>query len=100
MDTELLMQSYQVLIYDEIADYEQTIAGLSAHLQADPTNSHAFNNRAVAHWEIGRIAEAWEGFRAAAAADPTNAVPHVNMGRLLEQRGHLSEAIAAYSAAL
>ena len=59
MDTELLMQSYQVLIYDEIADYEQTIAGLSAHLQADPTNSHAFNNRAVAHWEIGRIAEAW-----------------------------------------
>ena len=64
MDTELLMQSYQGLIYDEIADYEQTIAGLSAHLQADPTNSHAFNNRAVAHWEIGRIAEAWEGFRA------------------------------------
>src|SRR5712691_10117299 len=78
MDNELLTQSYRALIYDEIEDYEQTIAGLSAQLQANPTNSHAFNNRAVAHWEIGRIAEALEDFRAAAAVDPTNAVPHVN----------------------
>ena len=100
MNNALLTRSYQALIYDEIEEYEQTIADLSAHLQADPTNTHALNNRAVAHGEIGHIDEALEGFRAAAAADPTHAVPHVNMGRLLEQLGHLSEAIAAYSAAL
>ena len=79
MNNALLTRSYQALIYDEIEEYEQTIADLSAHLQTDPTNTHALNNRAVAHGEIGHIDEALEGFRAAAAADPTNAVPHVNM---------------------
>jgi tetratricopeptide (TPR) repeat protein len=95
MDTALLTRSYQARIYDEIEEYQQTIAELSAHLQADPTNAHALNNRAVAHGEIGRIAEALAGFRAAAAAAPTHAVPYVNMGQLLAQLGHLSEAIAA-----
>ena len=48
----------------------------------------------------GRIAEASEDLRTAAAPNPTNAVPHVNRGRLLAQRGHLREAIAEYSAAV
>jgi hypothetical protein len=44
MNNARLTQSYQVLLYDEIEDYEQTIADLSAHLQADPANAHACNN--------------------------------------------------------
>jgi Tfp pilus assembly protein PilF len=95
MHNTLLTRSSQALIDDEIEEYEQTIADLSAHLQADPTNAHALNNCAVAHGEIGHLAEALAGFRAAAAADPANAVPHVNMGQWLAQLGYLSEAIAA-----
>ena len=91
----LLTRSYQALIYDEIEEYEQTIADLSAHLQADPTNTHALNNRALAHGEIGHIDEALEGFRAAAAAAPTHAVPSCQYGPAARtarapQRGHCS----------
>jgi tetratricopeptide (TPR) repeat protein len=87
MSRALLDRCYAALVFDEIEEYEGAIALCSQAIEADPANYIAFNNRAVAHWEIGRDEEAMADFRAAAEAAPaSDPIPKHNYERFESRR--------------
>lgn len=82
---DLLEKSYALLIYDELEEYSWAIARLTDAIEQGRGNTHAYNNRGVAQFEIGENDEAQKDYEAAASESPANAVAFANLARLAEK---------------
>lgn len=91
---------YAALMYDELEEYDEAIEKLTVHIEAGGPCGAAYNNRAVALWEIGRTAEALEDFDRAIAALPNSSLPATSKAELLRKSGRIEEAVAAIDLAL
>jgi Flp pilus assembly protein TadD len=94
MGDHLFQQCYSALMYDEVEDYQYAIQMLTKHLTANPSNAAAYNNRAVAFWEIGQLDGALADFAQAVRLAPDDASPAKNRGMLLQRMGDLPAALA------
>lgn len=54
-DKHLTEQPWAALMYDSVEHYESALRALTDHLGQNPGNGAAYNNRAVAFWEIGEL---------------------------------------------
>lgn len=55
VDKHLAEQPWAALMCDSVERYESVIRALTDHLCQNPGNGAAYNNRAVAYWEIGEL---------------------------------------------
>jgi L-amino acid N-acyltransferase YncA len=78
----LLSKSLRVLLFDEIEEYQSVIAALNEHLAANPRDAVAYNNRGLAHSEMGNASEALNDFARAIEYAPHDPVPLMNRGDL------------------
>lgn len=92
-DDDLVRRSYRGLVLDEVAEYEWIIRRLDQWLEGDPTNAHAFNNRAVAFLELGEVERAREDFDRAVLLATHDFVPWANRGRLRVEAGDVAGGI-------
>ena len=53
---------YGALMLDELEDYQEVIASLSAHIERGVSIGAALHNRGLAHWEIGEPDQALRDF--------------------------------------
>ena len=78
----LLSKSWRVLLFDEMDEYHSVIATLNQHLVAHPEDGIAYNNRGLAHSEVGEAADAFRDFAAAMKYAPNDPIPYMNRGDL------------------
>jgi len=98
--SELFEKCRAVLFYDSMEEYEDSIIALTKHLEDNPKNGVALNNRAIAYWEIGNIEEALIDFKRSARYTRQDHYPLKNWGMLLEKQGQIDDAIKKYNAAI
>lgn len=91
---DLLEKSYGLLIYDELEEYESAIARLTEAIEQGRANTHAYNNRGVAYFEIGEDGKAQPDYEAAIRVSATNAIAYANLARLAEKNRDFQSAIA------
>lgn len=91
-----LTRCYLALVYDELEEYEEVIAGLTDVLANDPGNVVALNNRGLAYAEIGNTEAAEHDFAAAIALGTSEAAPFTNWGDLLLRSGNSNGALERY----
>ena len=96
---DLCSHSRATLLYDSLDDYQAVIEALTSHLKQDPTCSAAYNNRALAFWETGKLGNAVHDFKRSAGF-ANDHVPLKNWGMLLRDNGKLTEAIDKFSQAI
>src|SRR5687768_7217306 len=70
-DETLATKPYRGLLYDELEEYEEVIAYLTAEIKQNPNNYIVYNNRGVAFAEIGRIDQALADFKTSIECSPT-----------------------------
>ena len=102
-NSDLLVKSRRVLLYDELQDYQSVIEHLSEHLKTHPQNHVAYNNRGLAYSEIGRGVEALLDFTKALECSADDPIPYVNRGGLRMRRklaGMYKDAIDDYKKAV
>jgi tetratricopeptide (TPR) repeat protein len=95
MDKHITEQPWAALMYDSVEQYESVIRALTDHLGQNPGNGAAYNNRAVAYWEIGELDKALEDFHRAVANSAHDHRPAKHRGMLLKKLGRLDEALAS-----
>ncbi len=105
MTTEdwLLSKSLRVLLFDEMEEYQSAIAALNEHLRANSTDAVAYNNRGLAHSEVGDAQEALRDFGSAIKHAPDDPIPYMNRGDLLmrqKPQPKFAEAIADFDKAI
>lgn len=93
-------KSYRALYYDELEEYKTMISELSEHLEVNPENIHALNNRAVANWETGKIRDAIEDLKNVLDIGAKDYVPYHNLGEIYEKEGDLEAALELYRTAI
>lgn len=89
--------------YHFTGQYEREIAALNQALALDAAYIEALTQLAAAYGELRRFQAAEQALQTALTISPddeTDAMIHVQMGRLYEQEGRTFEAITAYGAAL
>lgn len=99
----LLSKSLRVLLFDEITEYESVIATLNEHLAAHPDDAIAYNNRGLAHSEMGQAADALRDFSEAMKHAPADPVPYMNRGDLYlrtKPQPRFKDAIADFDKAI
>jgi phosphinothricin acetyltransferase len=102
-ETWLLSKSWRVLLFDELEEYQSVIAALNQHLAAHVDDGVAFNNRGLAHSEMGQSEDAFRDFAEAIKHAPNDPIPYMNRGDLyLRQKPHpkFQEAIADFDQAI
>ena len=100
MGDHLFREFYAALLYDEEEDYESVIEALTEHLADNPSNAAAYNNLAVALWEIGKTDRALADFAEAIRLAPSEVQPSKGRGMLRQQDGDLAGALADFDAAV
>ena len=98
--SELFVKCRAVLFYDSMEEYEVAINALTVHLEDNPKNAVALNNRALAYWESGYMEEALHDFKRSARYSRHDHYPLKNWGMLLEKQGQIFEALKKYNAAI
>lgn len=83
------------VLFDQ-GDNKAAIADYTQSVELDPTNSRAFNNRALANVALGQTDQALADYTAAIKIDPTYVRAYQNRIRLLEQLGFLKSVAANY----
>lgn len=91
---------YGALMLDELEDYQEVIASLSAHIERGISIGSALHNRGLAHWEIGEIDQALRDFDEAAVQLPESHMPFQLKGMLLQKLGRPNEALDAFNRAV
>jgi hypothetical protein len=81
----LFRECFTALMYDGVEDDTSAIRALTDHLLGNPTNAAAYNNRGVAHWEIGQTERALADFAEAARLAPADPMPNRNRGMLFQR---------------
>lgn len=84
----------------ERADYEQNIRRLSVFLESNPSNPHAFHNRAIAFYNLGQIEAALEDFERATNCDLQNFKSHYLRAEIFKKSGDSEKVIAALTEAV
>jgi phosphinothricin acetyltransferase len=84
MTTEdwLLSKCLRVLLFDEMDEYKSAISALNEHLATNSRDGVAFNNRGLAHSEIGEHDAAFHDFAKAIEHAPNDPIPYINRGDL------------------
>jgi Flp pilus assembly protein TadD len=100
MGDHLFREYFAALMYDEEEDYQSVIQSLTDHLVSNPSNAVAYNNRAVAYWEIGQTDRALADFAEAIRLAPDEAQPAKGRGMLRQRRGDLVGALADFDTAI
>jgi tetratricopeptide (TPR) repeat protein len=103
MTYDLLAQPYRYFLFDELEDYELAIKTLTDCLKNDPRNGVAYNNRGLAHSEIGHAEEALHDFALAIECSPIDPLPYVNRADLYlraKPEARLQEAIEDFTHAI
>ncbi|HVZ17841.1 MAG TPA: tetratricopeptide repeat protein, partial [Terriglobales bacterium] len=105
MTTEdwLLSKSLRVLLFDELEEYRQVIATLDEHLRTHAGDAVAYNNRGLAHSEIGDANDALRDFGEAIRHAPADPIPLMNRGDLYlrhKPQPIFKEAIADFDRAI
>ena len=105
MTTEdwLLSKSLRVLLFDEMEEYQSVIETLNEHVTTHPRDAVAYNNRGLAHSEIGEADTAFRDFAKAMECAPDDPVPHMNRGDLYlrhKPTAMFKEAIADFDKAI
>ena len=70
MGKDLLTKPYRVLFFDELEDYKLAIKKLTEYLKSHPQSGIAYNNRGLAHSEVGESDEAFRDFAEAMRDTP------------------------------
>jgi tetratricopeptide (TPR) repeat protein len=91
---------YAAFLFDELEEYQESIAELDALLAEMPHDYVSLNNRGVMHWEVGQAEQAERDLKAACDLAASDALPHENLGRFWKERGERDLAIASYQRAL
>lgn len=91
---------YGALMLDELEDYQEVIASLSAYIEGGMSVGAALHNRGLAHWEIGEPDQALQDFDAAARQLPQSHMPFQLKGMLLQKLGRSDEALDAFNRAV
>jgi tetratricopeptide (TPR) repeat protein len=91
---------YGALMLDELEDYQEVIASLSAHIERGVSIGAALHNRGLAHWEIGEPDQALRDFDEAAVQLPESHMPFQLKGMLLQKLGRPNEALDAFNRAV
>jgi phosphinothricin acetyltransferase len=105
MTTEdwLLARSLRVLLFDELEEYHSVIETLNEHLANHPADAIAYNNRGLAHSEMGEYQQAFRDFAAAIQTATKDPVPYMNRGDLYmrhKPQAMFREAIADFDSAI
>jgi tetratricopeptide (TPR) repeat protein len=93
----------RILAADLAADEgqpERALALLETVIARARQTGTLYNRRGLLHEALGARDLALADFERAAALDPRLTQPHLNLGRLLRERGRMREAEAAFGAAL
>lgn len=99
----LLSKSWRVLLFDEIEEYQSVIQALNEHLATHPHDGVAYNNRGLAHSEMGETELALHDFEKAIAFVSDDPVPYMNRGDLYlrhKPQPMFQEAIADFDKAI
>lgn len=99
MVADYLVKCYRAIMLDTEEEYDELITALTGVLHHEPGNVVALNNRAVAWWETGELAQALHDLSEAIEIG-TDATPLVNRAEMLMRLGLHSEALLDYSAAI
>ncbi|MGZ4788884.1 MAG: GNAT family N-acetyltransferase [Terriglobales bacterium] len=92
-----------MLLFDEMEEYQSVIATLNEHLRTHPDDAVAYNNRGLAHSEVGDADDAFGDFAEAIKHAPNDPIPLMNRGDLyLRQKPQpkFHEAIADFDKAI
>src|SRR5690349_12352029 len=91
-DNKHIMSSYEYYLenscrglLDELEDYLEVIEYLSTYLRDHSTNDHAYNNRGIAHWEIGNTQAAEADYIRAIKINDNNLSAWLNLHELYEK---------------
>jgi phosphinothricin acetyltransferase len=102
-ETWLLSKSWRVLLFDELEEYQSVIAALNEHLAAHADDGVAYNNRGLAHSEMGQSEDAFRDFAEAIRHAPNDSIPYMNRGDLYlrhKPQPKFQEAIADFDKAI
>jgi tetratricopeptide (TPR) repeat protein len=99
MKNDILTRYYQVLLYDYMEEYEESIKFLSEYISNIKNNPFAYNNRGITYSEVGMLEEAVSDFEESVKIK-MNHIPYKNLGMILEGNGFLDKALEAYNNAL
>jgi len=97
--SEYYIESYRILFFDEMSDYEKVIAELTEKLKGEQ-NSHGYNNLGVAHYEIGELDKALENFNLAIELNSENGIAYINRAFLNEKWNKIADAEMDYGKAI
>lgn len=97
--TELYNESFRILFFDGMWEYEQTIAELSEKLKVEK-NSNAYNNLGVAYFEIGQLEKGINNLNLAIELDNQNSIAYSNRAELNKKWNKLDEAEKDYGKAI
>ena len=89
--SEYYIESYRILFFDEMSEYEKVISELAEKLKVEQ-NSHGYNNLGVAHYEIGEFDKALENLNLAIEMNRENGVAFINRAFLNEKWNKISDA--------
>lgn len=79
--SEYYNQSYRMLMFDELWEYEDTIKELNECLSENP-NTNGFNNLGVAQFEIGELENAIKNLDLAIKLNNKNGIAYINRAEL------------------
>lgn len=96
---ELHNKSFRLLFYDEMSEYDQTIASLKEDL-SETKNSNGFNNLGVAYFEIGEYEKAIDALNKAIELNSSNDIAYINRAELNKKWNKLKESEYDYTKAI
>ncbi|MCI0698032.1 tetratricopeptide repeat protein [candidate division KSB1 bacterium] len=93
------LQFYDAAKVDR-ADFERALYLVSKGLQNDPTNEEGLYRLGLAYFQLGRLGEAMQQFRALIKIAPQHALGNTQLAMVLDKMGRREEAVESYRAAL
>ena len=97
--SELYNQSFRILFFDEMWEYEITISELNEKLKTEK-NSNAYNNLGVAHFEIGQLEKGFENLNLEIEFNKRNSIAYLNRAELNKKWNKYQDAENDYEKAI
>jgi tetratricopeptide (TPR) repeat protein len=82
-----------MLIFDEEEEYTEHIAALTEQISADGSDYVSFNNRGLAHFEIGELSAAHRDLTEACRLASHESMPFLNLTDVLRKMGDFQRAL-------